>query len=126
MAGDVVVFDTTEFDKRTAVLDGLMDKASLKAAEDIADEVMRLSGFEVPHDTGMLQASGHVEVKKDEVIAGYNKVYAARLHEHPEYHFQKGRKGKYLEDPIKHNLSTFQRVAGLAIQVAINSGAVQR
>ncbi len=87
-----------------------------KAISTIAEEVMRLSSFEVPHDTGMLQNSGHVEyVAKDDYIVGYNKTYAARLHEHPEYRFQKGRKGKYLEDPIKRNLHIFKRFVEAAI-----------
>ena len=66
---------------------------------------MRLSQEEVPHDTGMLQTSGAVDdgFDKNERIVGYHEPYAARLHEHPEYRFQKGRKGKYLEDPIKNN-----------------------
>jgi hypothetical protein len=56
----------------------------------------------------MLQSSGHIEpYADDDIIVGYNKVYAARLHENPQYHFQKGRKGKYLEDPIKNNLNVF-------------------
>ena len=84
-----------------------MVKASLKGVRDVASEILRLSSFEVPHDTGMLQSSGHIEDLNDESIVGYNKVYAARLHEHPEYHFQKGRKAKYLEGPIKKNLHIF-------------------
>lgn len=68
---------------------------------DVLYEILRLSQFEVPHDVGMLQDSGVVDEKSRSV--GYNMVYAARLHEHPEYRFQKGRKGKYLEDPIKRN-----------------------
>lgn len=80
----------------------------MKALNDVADEVLRLSSREVPHDTGELQNSAEVEQGFDEVTVGYNKVYAARLHEHPEYNFQKGRKGKYLEDPIKNNLRVFR------------------
>ena len=82
------------------------DKVSL-AIHTVASEILRLSQYEVPHDAGELQNSGSISDEKDESIVGYNKVYAARLHEHPEYQFQKGRKGKYLEDPIKMNLSVF-------------------
>ena len=82
-----------------------------QGTSDVAEEILRLSNFEVPHDTGQLQTSGHVEPGQDwregEKIVGYNKVYAARLHENPQYRFQKGRKGKYLEDPIKRNLHVF-------------------
>ena len=89
------------------------------AVDQVANEILRLSSFEVPHDTGMLQSSGHVETQTDKsAIVGYNKVYAARLHEHPEYRFQKGRKGKYLEDPIKHNYRTFIKF----IKDAVNIG----
>lgn len=83
----------------------LLPALQRKANNNVADEILRLSQFEVPHDTGLLQNSGHTESEGDGAIVGYNKVYAARMHEHPEYHFQKGRKGKYLEDPIKNNMS---------------------
>lgn len=66
-----------------------------------ADEVFRKSGQQVPHDRGTLQASGEVREQDNKQIISWNTDYAARLHEHPEYRFQKGRKGKYLEDPLK-------------------------
>lgn len=80
----------------------------VQAVRDVASEVLRLSSREVPHDKGMLQNTGFVEDGAEESIVGYNTPYAARLHEHPEYRFQKGRKGKYLEDPIKNNMQTFK------------------
>lgn len=90
-------------------LDTRVKQVIQKTVEDVATEVLRLSQFEVPHDTGQLQNTGHTEhfAPLDEIV-GYNKVYAARLHEHPEYNFQKGRKGKYLEDPIKNNNHVFK------------------
>jgi hypothetical protein len=78
----------------------------------LGHEIMRLSQMEVPHDEGTLQNSGTVEqLSNGDVIIGYHTDYAARLHEHPEYRFQKGRKGKYLEDPIINN----QRALGLQL-----------
>lgn len=101
--------DTREFNIRVAKLDDNVKGMLLRAVTAVGDEVMRLSQQQVPHDTGLLQNSGHVEkYAEDEAIVGYNKVYAARLHEHPEYRFQGGRKGKYLEDPIKNNLTVFK------------------
>lgn len=107
MANDID-FDITDLTKG---LEKLSKIDISKPINDVANEVLRLSMFEVPHDKGLLQASGTVEPTSDptDVIVGYNKVYAARLHEHPEYRFQKGRKGKYLEDPIKNNLALFQQ-----------------
>ena len=101
-------WDASDFLRKTDQALSRVDDMAKKAVNHVADEILRLSQFEVPHDTGLLQNSGHTEPDGDGQIVGYNKVYAARLHEHPEYRFQKGRKGKYLEDPIKNNLMVFQ------------------
>lgn len=82
--------------------------APRKRLLDIGFEILRLSQEQVPHDKGSLQNSGNVETLGDTVIVGYHKPYAARLHEHPEYNFQGGRKGKYLEDPINTNMKVFK------------------
>ena len=109
MSNDVT-FDDTDFKKKASKFeDGVTGSKRREAVHNVATEVMRLSQREVPHDKGSLQNSGFVEDHEDESIVGYNKVYAARLHEHPEYKFQKGRKGKYLEDPIKNNLMVFKK-----------------
>lgn len=80
---------------------------SKQALQMMAEEALRLSQREVPHDTGQLQNSGHVEMQGNGAVVGYNKVYAAHLHENPQFRFKGGRKGKYLEDPIKNNLNVF-------------------
>jgi septal ring factor EnvC (AmiA/AmiB activator) len=97
--------DTRSLERNLKRFEEKQPKATDKGISDTAEEIMRLSQKEVPHDTGQLQNSGAVEkVANAHYKVGYNKVYASRLHEHPEYNFQKGRKGKYLEDPIKTNL----------------------
>ncbi len=100
---------------------GKLDAGATKMADNalqmIAEEVMRLSQREVPHDVGTLQNSGTVKtVGPLDKIVGYHTRYAARLHEHPEFHFQKGRKGKYLEDPIKNNKSALLRFFGETVK----------
>lgn len=112
MAGNFYIeLDLSGLKDGSERLSRAMRVASGRAIEKIADEVLRLSQGEVPHDTGALQNSGHTEVKnRDEVLVGYNKVYAAKMHEHPEYNFQGGRKGKYLEDPLKNNLNIFKNI----------------
>lgn len=105
-----ITVDIKSFQKGIGRALNAIEGAALKGINDVASEILRLGSFEVPHDKGLLQTSGQVEPESSKrVIVGYNKVYAARLHEHPEYRFQKGRKGKYLEDPIKNNLSIFKR-----------------
>lgn len=99
----------------SAIIDGSSIVAGLKQFKkdskvashfsmfDIANELLRLSQQQVPHNKGTLQNSGNVEVIGEDIVVGYHTPYAARLHEHPEYHFQRGRKGKYLTDPIIKN-----------------------
>lgn len=110
-----------DFSNFTASLKSLTDHADKHArlsAWDIGYEIMRLSQIEVPHDKGTLQNSGLVEEVDGNVVVGYHTPYAARLHEHPEYRFQKGRKGKYLEDPILNN----QDVLGIRFSKTMSEG----
>ena len=91
------------------VLNEFAKKAPPRALLDIGNELLRLSQKEVPHDEGTLQNSGTVEEDGDDVLVGYHTPYAHRLHEHPEYKFQKGRKGKYLTDPLERNRLVFTK-----------------
>lgn len=85
-------------------LSSALEKGAQKGVLDAAFEALRLSQMEVPHDEGTLQNSGTVEVLNNgDIVLGYHTPYAARLHEHPEYNFQRGRKGKYISDPINRN-----------------------
>lgn len=107
MANDVIL-DASDFERGLDRLEKQVDMLKSKAVLDMANEALRLSQEQVPHDTGYLQNTGVAELESlDEAVVGYNTPYAARLHEHPEYNFQKGRKGKYLEDPVKQNLTKF-------------------
>lgn len=65
---------------------------------------------QVPFDIGTLRDSWRVKPLKDRIgyEMSFNTPYAARMHEHPEYHFQNNRKAKYLEDPIKLNLGDWK------------------
>lgn len=98
-----VDFDDSSFKEGIKRLELSFPKFNKQALNDVANEVLRLSSFEVPLDTGNLMGSGSVQEQGEEFIVGYNTVYAARLHENPQYNFNNGRKGKYLEDPIKVN-----------------------
>jgi len=70
------------------------------------ERLLALSVAEAPLDTADLIGSAQVVpavVPGDDTLVVYDRPQAARLHEHPEYQFQNGRKGKYLEDPALHN-----------------------
>lgn len=115
MAG--INFDTRSLMNGIDKLSRNFGMAADASVEDIATEILRLSQFEVPHDKGMLQNSGFVDsLGNGESVVGYNKEYAAYQHEgrrangsYAIIHYQKGRKGKYLEDPIKNNLQLLDR-----------------
>ena len=102
-------------------LSSALKKGVEKALLDVGYELLRLSQEQVPHDTGSLQNSGNVEVIGGDVVVGYHKPYAARLHEHPEYRFQRGRKGKYLEDPLRDNKKVFDEHIGRDLDATIRT-----
>jgi hypothetical protein len=122
-----VVFDTKQTDQKLESFGREIFGATTKAIQDAANEILRLSQHEVPHDKGLLQNSGVVEpVDKETVAVGYNKEYAAYQHEgkrkdgsHVIQNYQKGRKGKYLEDPIKNNLDTLLEVVGRSMKIGV-------
>jgi len=114
----MIEVETKTFDRRIQDLRGAAKTSMKKAVDQIGDEVLRLSVREVPHDEGILQASGRVDKDNpDYSEVGFHTPYAARLHEHPEYHFQKGRKGKYLEDPLLKNFSLWRSIVQNVLQV---------
>ena len=103
-----ITINDSSFKKGMVKLEQSFPGFNSDALAEIANEVLRLSSLEVPLDTGNLMNSGHTEKSGDEYLVGYNTVYAARLHENPQYSFKNGRKGKYLESPIKNNLRVFR------------------
>lgn len=100
-----------------------LERGTNKGLLDAGLEGMRLTQFEVPHDEGTLQNSGTVEVMPNgDVVLGYHTPYAARLHEHPEYRFQKGRKGKYISDPLERNAGALKVKLQRSVGSALNNG----
>ena len=82
-------------------IEGLVEGETLAA-----ERLLALSAVEVPLDLSTLMGSGTVVPAtnpEDGARVVYDTPYAVKLHEHPEYRFQKGRKGKYLEDPAVEN-----------------------
>lgn len=115
------------FDKIEGGLDGI----AMQSAKDMADTLLILSRYEVPHDTGQLQITGHTEADVDGYLTIYNSVYAAFQHEgkradgtHIIKFHQKGRKGKYLEDPLKMNMDKWREIAAKKLADFLNSGGL--
>lgn len=118
-----VVWDASDFLARSGIVEGEVEKATELGVRTVAQELLRLSQLEVPLDKGRLMGSGHAQSEgNNEWSVGYYTVYAHRLHEHPEYNFQNGRKGKYLEDPLKRNRALFLEVLSKTIKAAGRAG----
>jgi|SRR5665213_792435 len=118
MANDVT-WDVSDLEAKATALIAKAKKNTLQAVNDVSTTILALSQIEVPHDMGTLQNSGSTIPATDQdnpvAVVGYNTVYAAYQHEgqridgsHVIRHYQDGRKGKYLEDPIKNNLTVFR------------------
>ena len=124
-----VTFDTKDFDNKVRSLEQKIKLAQRQATMDVGEEVLRLSSPEVPHNKGLLATSGKVEpLSGGRAEVGYNKTYATYQHEgrradgsHIIRQYQKGRKGKFLEDPIKQNLSVFRKYMAESIQKIIHT-----
>lgn len=106
------------------------DKLGTEVLKDVkerlvqgADELLRKANAEVPLDKSTLLKSGGVDTDRVEssleVDVGFSTPYAIRLHEHPEYNFKNGRKGKYLEDPVHQNQDLLEKHIGEGLQKLI-------
>lgn len=125
-----IEFDDSDFQEKSEEFLQLIKQNTKKAVNDIATEILRLSGQIVPiytpdviglkerdHTGGTLQDSGHIEPGDNEYeqIVGYNTVYAAYQHEGHRAdgshvitkHTNPRGQIKFLENPIRENLARF-------------------
>lgn len=73
-----------------------------KLANERAAERVRLEADKrVPYATGELAASAHVETSEHVVAVEYTARHGRYVHAHPEWNFQGGRSGRWLEEAIE-------------------------
>lgn len=77
-----------------------IENAAVSGLDEALEYLLDESNKVVPHKEGILQDSGETSIDKDELTGDvyYDTPYAMRLHEHPEYDFENGRQGKWLEN----------------------------
>lgn len=119
-------FDDSSFREHAGIFQLKLKAAKIKGLEVIANELLRLSQFEVPFLSGELLNSGVARRNGEEFVVGYNKVYAAYMHEghwhdgsHEIHKYSNGRKGKYLEDPMKINKEIFTEYFGATLRAEL-------
>jgi len=85
-------------------------KATVEALFEASEVLLEESDRDVPIDKGDLQISGQTSFDEEKLqsAVSYDTPYAVRLHENPQYNFQHGRKGKWLEDALKNFSGRFQ------------------
>ena len=76
---------------------------------EAAKKLLADANKRVPYEYGDLERSSGIRNYRKVVYIFYDQPYAVRLHEHPEYHFKRGRRGKWLERTIQDN---FGRILG--------------
>ena len=81
-------------------------------------ELLRLSRYVVPFASGRLSQSGFFRKEGQYWITGYDTKYAMYQHEGMRRdgsrivrNWSNGRKSKYLENPLKENISIWNKVA---------------
>lgn len=118
MSSFKIVLDTSDMDKKLERLKSDLNAMERRALQEMADTILTLARAEVPHDEGTLANSGDAYVEGDFGIVAFNTKYAAYQHEgmrkdgtHVVRRYKSGRKKKYLEDPLKRNLTKLGEVA---------------
>lgn len=82
-----------------AEVDHLASEAVSRAAELVKER----AAAKVPYLTGRLQESAEISEHDGEVAVGYNDPVARYVHAHPEWNFQDGRSGRWLEETLDEN-----------------------
>lgn len=79
-----------------------------------ASHILTKSTAIAPKDEGVLIQTAGVSIDADAGKANvyYTQKYAAWLHENPQFNFQGGREGKFLEKPVLSEAETLQRIFG--------------
>lgn len=85
-----------------ALIRSTVKSGSKKATWAALDHLAAVSKEQVPLDQGPLKNSCYVDVNDDgsQGTVSYDTPYAVVQHERTWYQHQRGRKAKYLEDPV--------------------------
>lgn len=97
---------------------------TIKGIQDGTEFLLQEANRECPLDEGTLQRSGNTDIDPSNLKGSvyYDTPYAIRLHEHPEYHFQGGRKGKWLERATTKNMASIRSYIAKKIKEELRGG----
>jgi hypothetical protein len=111
-----ITFDPKDFLTQLNKLEGEVGGKITKALREMAQELKKESDQQIPKKYRELVGTGEIKVKKGESSVSYDTVYAAYQHEGGDgsrvikNYTTPGTKKKYLEDPLKQNLSKWNKI----------------
>jgi hypothetical protein len=76
-----------------------------QSARAAAEDLLERANEHVPYEYGTLESTGGVSVDGNTAAVSYTAIYAAKLHQHPEYNFQGKGEGRWLQNAVEadHN-----------------------
>ncbi len=101
-------------DQGTLIRSGTVTADELPDADDVYYPAYGTDGTD-----GTDMSKAFPDESSDEMYVSYNTPYAARLHEHPEYQFQDGRQGKWLETALDSFRDRFNQFVVKEIRKAL-------
>lgn len=78
-----------------------VERVGNKSTRLAAEKILKRANEHVPYREGRLESSGKVTMDGGKAAISYDTVYAARLHQHPEYNFQGKGEGRWLLNAIE-------------------------
>lgn len=81
-----------------------------------AEHLLQVSSTLVPHEEGDLERSGEVSTDPTHlaVAVSYDRTYAVKQHEDMTLRHDQGRQAKYLEQPMRTEATTMERIVAHA------------
>lgn len=113
-----------EVDTKDFVVAQYISHAVDNAIKASAEALLTEANKTAPKDEGILIQSGQVSYDgaSRTGYVSYDTPYAIRLHEHPEYRFQNGRRGKWLEFTMNEQKSMLVTMMLLKLRQSIDAG----
>lgn len=113
-----IEIDDKDFQKSMDKLADSLNSFERVVLMKMADTLLLLARVEVPFREGDLSKSGNASWEGDGSQVAFNTDYASYVHEGMRKDgtrrikmYSNGRKGKFLEDPLKLNISRWQKIA---------------
>lgn len=79
------------------------------------DRVVEGASRSVPYELGELSNSATVDADENFAVISYDTVYAARMHENPQFNFQGGREAGWLDRELLAMMDEFPQIMSVSI-----------